>query len=158
MKSQVDYREQVGMLRKLLTPLSPRWVRWAAAVAGLLLWLGCCCGWAAAVICACGGQSMAAVGLLNTGTWEVCQFGRACASRVAVATQVAGQCRIPCAPWFHINQPRVHILFPLPQDVTLLHFRKTGNRFATALLGLRIPDAEVRRGKSMAMCSMIVVP
>lgn len=44
------------------------------------------------------------------------------------------------------------------QDVTLLHFRKTGNRFATALLGLRIPDAEVRRGKSMAMCSMIVVP
>ncbi|PRW39107.1 threonine deaminase isoform A [Chlorella sorokiniana] len=50
---KVDYREQVGMLRKLLTPLSPRW------------------------------------------------------------------------------------------DVTLLHFRKTGNRFATALLGLRIPDDEM---------------
>jgi hypothetical protein len=29
------------------------------------------------------------------------------------------------------------------QDVTLLHFRKTGNRFATALLGLRIPDDEM---------------
>ncbi|KAI7838609.1 hypothetical protein COHA_007616 [Chlorella ohadii] len=64
---KVDYREQVGMLRKLLTPLSPRW------------------------------------------------------------------------------------------DVTLLHFRKTGNRFATALLGLRIPDNEVSQGRSMAMCSMIVV-
>lgn len=34
---------------------------------------------------------------------------------------------------------------PPPQDVTLLHFRKTGNRFATALLGLRIPDDEVSR-------------
>ncbi|KAL4440476.1 hypothetical protein ABPG75_003477 [Micractinium tetrahymenae] len=28
-------------------------------------------------------------------------------------------------------------------DITLLHFRKTGNRSATALLGLRLPEAEV---------------
>jgi hypothetical protein len=40
----VDYREQVGMLRKLLTPLSPRWVRCAAAGVGWrrgegLLWV-----------------------------------------------------------------------------------------------------------------------
>lgn len=28
-------------------------------------------------------------------------------------------------------------------DITLLHFRKTGNRSATALLGLRLPEEEV---------------
>jgi threonine dehydratase len=60
---KVDYREQVGMLRKLLTPLSPRW------------------------------------------------------------------------------------------DVTLLHFRKTGNRFATALLGLRIPDDEA--SSACAFCCFV---
>ena len=38
----------------------------------------------------------------------------------------------------------LRLLSPLSPrwDITLLHFRKTGNRFATALLGLRLPAAE----------------
>lgn len=42
-----------------------------------------------------------------------------------------------CSPTFLAPHP------PTPQDLTLLHFRKTGNKFATALLGLRLPGGEL---------------
>lgn len=122
---QVDYREQVGMLRKLLTPLSPRWVRCAAAVAGA-------CGCNVLRRAAPAAAQLQFVPQLSGSGTEVQSLQRHRGSR--------GSCESIHAPASFITQPCP--VLP-PQDVTLLHFRKTGNRFATALLGLRIPDDEV---------------
>ena len=59
-------------------------------------------------------------------------------------------CLPACCPLCQVDYPErvgmLHrLLTPLSPrwDITLLHFRKTGNRSATALLGLRLPEGEV---------------
>lgn len=56
---------------------------------------------------------------------------------------------VPLQVIFKVEYPELRgmlhrLLSPISPkyDITLLHFRKTGQRAATALLGLRLPEAE----------------
>lgn len=61
-----------------------------------------------------------------------------------------GGAEVPDERIFKVEYPELRgmlhkLLTPISPrwDLTLLHFRKTGQRSATALLGLRLPAAEV---------------